>query len=78
MPEGCFTWVGSGLNFKHQTRLEEPASGEHSSLLSTFVNYGRNFFIIMGAGQRVGLLIRSVILDFYSCMLAARVTCCTG
>ncbi len=33
--------VGSCLNHKHQTRLERLARDKHSSLLGSFVNYGR-------------------------------------
>ncbi len=39
--ERCITLVGSVLNHNNQTRLERPARDQHSSLLRTFVNYGR-------------------------------------
>ncbi len=38
-PERCFTWVGSCLALKHQTRLERLARGKHSSLFQKFVTY---------------------------------------
>ncbi len=34
-----------GLTHKHNSRLERSARDKHSSLLRTFVNYGRNSFI---------------------------------
>jgi hypothetical protein len=33
--------VGCGLTHKYKTKLEMLARGKHSSLLRTFVNYGR-------------------------------------
>jgi hypothetical protein len=39
-PERCFTRLGSGLTYKHHTRLERLARDKHSSLLQKFVNYG--------------------------------------
>jgi hypothetical protein len=43
------TRVGFGLTYKHCTRPEGLARDKHSSLLRTLVNYGRNFFYILGA-----------------------------
>ncbi len=41
---GCSTQVGYSLTHKHQSRLERLARDKHSSLLRTFVNYGRKKF----------------------------------
>jgi hypothetical protein len=49
--ESFFTWVGSGLTFKHKTRLERLARDKHSSLLRKSVNYDVKSFIGLGAGQ---------------------------
>jgi len=38
-PERYFTQVGSGLDRKHQTRLEMPAWNKHSSLIGPFASY---------------------------------------
>ncbi len=43
-PFRCFTWVGSGLICKHQTRLERLARDKRSNLLRKFVTYGRKKF----------------------------------
>ncbi len=43
-PKGGFTWVGSGLTNKHQSKLEKLAIDKHSSLLQKFVTYGRKKF----------------------------------
>ncbi len=40
-PESSYIPVGSSLTRKFQTRLESVDGGKHSSLLQTFVNYGR-------------------------------------
>ncbi len=47
-PERCFTWVGSGLTHKHQTRLEKLGKDKRSSLLRKFVTYGRKKFYRIG------------------------------
>ncbi len=47
-PRRCFTRVGSGHTCKHQTRMERLAKDTHSSLLQTFVKYGRKSFITLG------------------------------
>ncbi len=44
VPEKCFTRVGSGLTFKHKTRLERLAKDEHSSLLRKSENYSHKKF----------------------------------
>ncbi len=46
--ESCFTWVGSGLTHRHQTRLERLARNKHTSLLRKSVNYGRKKFYSTG------------------------------
>jgi hypothetical protein len=33
-PESCFSWAGSGLTQEYKTRLENPATNEHSGLIS--------------------------------------------
>ncbi len=44
----CSTHVGSSLIHKHWTILEGIATDKPSSLLRTFVNYGRKKFFIIG------------------------------
>ncbi len=41
-PEGCFTWAGSSLTHKHKAKREKPAKNKHSSLLETFIIFGRS------------------------------------
>ncbi len=41
-------WLAPGLIHKHYTRLERPARDKHSSLVQTFVNYGRKKFYKVG------------------------------
>ncbi len=48
VPERCFTWVGSGLTRKFQTRLERLARDKNSSLLQKSVNYGCKKFYRIG------------------------------
>ncbi len=40
----CFTWIGSSLPQKHQTRQERHAREKPSSLLQIFINYNQNSF----------------------------------
>jgi hypothetical protein len=40
--ERCLTRVGSGLTWKHQTRVERPAWNKHSSLSCLCVSYEEN------------------------------------
>jgi len=42
--ERCFVQVGSGLTRKHETKLDSLDRSKHSSLLRTFINYGRKSF----------------------------------
>ncbi len=51
-PEGSFTRVGSGLTRKYWTRVERLARDKHSSVLVTFVNYGRISFTTLAPGER--------------------------
>ncbi len=44
----CFTWLGLGLAYKQQTRLERFARNKHSSLLRKSVNYGQKKFYNIG------------------------------
>ncbi len=39
--EMYFTWVRSGLTFKHLTRLEKFDKDKHTNFLRTFISYGR-------------------------------------
>ncbi len=43
-PEMSFTWVGSGRTHKYLTKLEMLVKDKYSTLLRTFVNYGRKKF----------------------------------
>ncbi len=52
-PERGFTWVGSGLTNKHQTRLEKLARNNHVSLLQKFINYSRKNFYNIGLNCNV-------------------------
>ncbi len=45
----CSAWVGSSLSRKYLARLERVVSEKLSSLLRTFVNYGRKEFYNIGA-----------------------------
>jgi hypothetical protein len=47
-PERYLNQVGSGLNRKHQTRLEMPAWNKHSSLLGLFASYEENSVLCIG------------------------------
>ncbi len=44
-----FTWLGSVLPRRHQTRLERPATDKRSSLLQTLIYYGRKMFYNIGS-----------------------------
>ncbi len=46
-PERFFNRVGSCFTKRHYIRLERLLMDKHSSLLRTFVNYGRKFFITL-------------------------------
>jgi hypothetical protein len=46
-----------GLIHKHLTRLERLVRDKHSSFLRTFVNYGHKFFITLGTGLVLQLLV---------------------
>jgi hypothetical protein len=50
-PEWCFTWDGSGLTCKHQTKLVRLAMDKHSSLLRKSVNYCRKKFYRQAPGK---------------------------
>ncbi len=56
----CRTQAGSMLTCKHQTRLERLARDKHSSLLRTFVNYGRKSFIILGPRNAMKSFVRNL------------------
>ncbi len=45
VPEGCFTSAGSSLTRKHKAKREKPDKDKHSSLLETFINFGRGTFL---------------------------------
>jgi hypothetical protein len=47
-PERRFSWVGSGLTVKHETRLEKLARENHSGLLQKFVNYWQENVLLYG------------------------------
>jgi hypothetical protein len=47
-PERFFNRVGSCFTNRHYTKLERLAMDKHSSLLRTFVNYGRKKFYNIG------------------------------
>ncbi len=47
-PEKCFTQVSSSLTHNYFTRLKKFSDDKHSSLLRTFVNYGRKKFCSIG------------------------------
>ncbi len=55
LSKSSFRFSTPGLTFKHYTRLERLVRDKHTSLLRTFVNYGRKFFITWtpGAGAIV-------------------------
>ncbi len=40
-----------GLTHEHKTRLERLVRHKHSTLLRSFVNYGRKSFVTMGPGE---------------------------
>ncbi len=44
-----FTWVGSGLTFKHYARLEKIARDKHSGLLQKSVNDASKKFYSTGS-----------------------------
>jgi hypothetical protein len=46
-PERGSTWVGIGLNCKHEIRLKRPAKDEQSSLFVVFVSYKAKKFITL-------------------------------
>ena len=46
--ETCFNRVGSDLACKHWTKLKRLVMAKHSSLLPTFVTYGRKMFYNIG------------------------------
>jgi hypothetical protein len=46
--DGAYPGEAHSLSHKYSTRLESLARDKHSSLLRTFVNYGRKKFYIIG------------------------------
>jgi hypothetical protein len=62
-PGSCFIWVGSGLTYKHQTRLKRPARNKHSSLLGT-LTYGRKEFFNIDLRDNVIKLFTDVSIAF--------------
>ncbi len=48
LPLRCFTRVGSGLTYKHETRLESFARDKHSIYFGLLISYGCKKFHHIG------------------------------
>ncbi len=62
--ERCFSWISSSLTHKHQTRLERPARGKHSSLLKNPQIMAVKRFIGLVLGALFGIFLVSNLRIF--------------